>query len=70
MTDHATIVPFRERLTCSVKDAMMATGIGKTKLYELIGDGVVNTVKVGGKRLVVIESLKRLADGECSAESR
>lgn len=59
-----------EKLTCSVKEAMEATSIGKTKLYELIGDGALDTIKIGTRRLIVIESLKRLTNGELNAEFR
>jgi hypothetical protein len=32
-------------------------GIGRTKLYELIGNGEVDTIKVGKARLVTTASL-------------
>ena len=49
-----------ERICCSVKEAMEATGIGKTKIYALIGAGTLETVKVGDRRLVKIKSLMEL----------
>ena len=49
-----------ERICCSVKEAMEATGIGKTKIYALIGTGTLETVKVGDRRLVKIKSLMEL----------
>lgn len=54
-------IPFHERITCTVPDALQATGIGRTKLYDLIGKGLVETTKVGTRTLVVVASLKRLA---------
>jgi excisionase family DNA binding protein len=53
-------IPFAERLTCTVKEACDATGLGRTKLYELIGAGCVSTTTIGRRRLVVVRSLKSL----------
>ena len=50
-------IPFEERLTCTVAEACSATGIGKTKLYELMGDGQIATKTVGRRRLVLVRSL-------------
>jgi hypothetical protein len=33
----AIAIPFVERLTCTIAEACEATGLGRTKLYELIG---------------------------------
>ncbi|WP_280521082.1 hypothetical protein [Croceicoccus mobilis] len=39
----------------------MLGDIGSTKFDELIASGQVESVKIGSRRLVVIESLRRLA---------
>ena len=57
-----TAIPFYERISCTVPDALQATGLGRTKLYELIGKGVVETTKVGTRTLVMVASLKRLTN--------
>jgi excisionase family DNA binding protein len=51
-------LPFQERLTCSIAEACSATGLGKTKLYELIGQHAIATTTVGRRRLVQVESLR------------
>lgn len=51
-------IPFLQRLTCSIADACKATGLGKTKIYELISNGSIRTKSVGRRRLVVVESLR------------
>lgn len=56
-------VPFNERITCTVPDALAATGLGRTKFYELIGRKIVETTKVDGRTLVIVDSLKRIAHG-------
>lgn len=46
-------------LTVRVETAMRMLGLGRTKFYELIGTGEIETIKVGKSRLVVFESLQR-----------
>ncbi|MEH3039818.1 MULTISPECIES: helix-turn-helix domain-containing protein [unclassified Sphingomonas] len=41
-------------------------GVGRTKAYELINAGTVDTVKVGRKRLVVDASARRALLGEAA----
>jgi excisionase family DNA binding protein len=50
-------VPFAQRLACTVAEACEATGLGRTKLYELIGDGRLDTTTIGRRRLVLVRSL-------------
>ncbi|MET3473268.1 excisionase family DNA binding protein [Novosphingobium sp. 1529] len=53
--------PYRtEPLTVRIPEACRLTGIGRSKLYELITDGSIEIVKVGGMTLIPFESLKRL----------
>jgi excisionase family DNA binding protein len=57
---------FAERLSCTIDEACEATGLGRTKLYELIGSGRVETTLVDRRRLVLMRSLLALlkADDE------
>ena len=55
-------VPFQERPTCTVAEACDAVGLGKTKFYELMGAGAVETISVGRRRLVRVPSLLRFLD--------
>ena len=50
------------QITTTVKDACAMSGIGRTKLNELIGSGQIESVKIGKRRLVKVESLKRLLE--------
>jgi hypothetical protein len=36
-------IPFVDRLSCTIAEACEATGLGRTKLYELMGDGQIET---------------------------
>ncbi len=41
-----------------IPTAVRMTGIGRTRIYELIRDNEIETVKLGASRLVLIDSLK------------
>ena len=53
-------VAFGERLTCSVDEACKAVGLSRSKIYELISGGEVQSVTIGRRRLVNVSSLMRL----------
>jgi excisionase family DNA binding protein len=54
----------KDRLTCTVREACSATGIGKTKMHELISGGALESAKIGRRRLVKVPSLLRLVGQE------
>ena len=60
----AATIPFAQRLTCTIAEACQATGLGQTKLYELIGKGYLNTTTIGRRRLVLVRSLRTLLEAE------
>lgn len=45
-------------ITCSVKAAVAATGLGKDTVYKLMNEGLLESATVGGRRLVFVHSLK------------
>jgi hypothetical protein len=47
-------------ITITVAEAKRLSGLGHTKLWELIGSGVLENVQVGRRRLVIYASLCRL----------
>lgn len=49
-------------ITVRVRDACRITGIGRSKLYELIAAGEIEIVKVGTITLIPTESLRRFID--------
>tara|TARA_R110000868_G_scaffold89729_3_gene249626 strand:+ start:7992 stop:8243 length:252 start_codon:yes stop_codon:yes gene_type:complete len=51
-----------EPLTVRIPDAVRMTGIGRSKLYELIQSGDIAIVKIGASTLIPIESLRQLID--------
>jgi excisionase family DNA binding protein len=49
-----------EPMTVRIPVAVQLTGIGRSKLYELIAAGEIETVKVGASTLITVASLRRL----------
>lgn len=45
------------RKLVSINDACRILAIGKTKIYELINDGTLLSVKIGRRRLIVVDSI-------------
>ena len=59
MTDAITIEP----VTVTVPVALRISGLGRTKFYQLLADGEIQSVRIGTRRLVVFASLRaRLTD--------
>jgi excisionase family DNA binding protein len=48
---------FSRPLTVRIRDACRLTGIGRSKLYELIAAGEIEIIKVGAITLVPVSSL-------------
>lgn len=49
-------------MLCSIKDAANILGVGRTFAYGLIKKGQLQTVKLGGRHLVTLESIKTLVE--------
>ena len=52
-----------EPLLYSIPDAAKALSVGRSKLYELISDGALETVTIGRRRLIRVDSIRALALG-------
>ncbi|TMM48679.1 helix-turn-helix domain-containing protein [Qipengyuania marisflavi] len=48
-------------LTATVAQAVQATGLGRTKIDQLMRDGTLERTKVGRRTLISVESIERLA---------
>ena len=47
-------------VSVSINDAARTIGIGRTKVYELINDGSLATIKIGRRTLVKAGSIRQL----------
>jgi excisionase family DNA binding protein len=52
-----------EPLLLSIQDATRVLGVGRSKLYQLIEEGILDTKTIGRRRLVTMASLKGVANG-------
>ena len=53
----------REPITVRIREACRITGIGRSKLYELIAEGEIETIKVGAMTLVPVAGLRAFIEG-------
>ena len=51
-----------EPITLTVADATKTLSIGTTKLYELIGKGQLQTIKIGRRTLIRTDSIRALVE--------
>lgn len=62
-TRHGDIVGTTiEPLSVDIPDACRLTGLGRSKLYELLGNGEIASVKVGKRRLITVAALRAWLD--------
>jgi excisionase family DNA binding protein len=59
-TDEARRIDRTETLTVRIPEAVRMTGIGRSKLYELIQSGDIGIVKIGASTLIPVDSLREL----------
>ena len=57
-----------EPLTVRISTAVRITGLSRSRIYELIQSGDLETVKVGRATLVQFQSLKSLVSGRLATE--
>ena len=58
LSDKTTRANGPQRLAVSPSDAARLAGIGRTKLYEALGSGVLPSFKIGTRRLVRVSEIE------------
>ena len=53
-----------EPLALSINDTAKTLGLGRTSIYAMIADGRLEAFRLGRRRLVRMESIKRLVAAE------
>jgi excisionase family DNA binding protein len=57
-----------ENILASIPEAVRMLSVGRSTLYRLISDGKLETVKIGRRTLIRVDSIKALAaQGNVSA---
>ena len=57
------------KLAYGISEAVKATSIGKSRLYEEIRDGKLKTFKIGSRTLIAADDLSNWLDAYKSARS-
>lgn len=50
------------KLLLTPAEAAAALGVGRTKLYELMGAGLIESVRIGGSRRVPVAAVDRFVE--------
>jgi len=53
-------IPFAERPACSINDAVEASGLSRSMIYNKMKSGEIEWTKIGTRRLIKVPSLLRL----------
>ncbi len=59
-----------EKLAYSVKQTCEVSSLGRTKVYALIAEGKLKVVRIGGRTLILAESLNDLLSGHAPHEAK
>ncbi|MES2461320.1 MAG: helix-turn-helix domain-containing protein, partial [Armatimonadota bacterium] len=55
-----SIIPqFEGKFALPPKETARVLGIGRTKLYELIANGTLRSIKIGSRRLITVEAIQQ-----------
>jgi excisionase family DNA binding protein len=57
-------MPEEQKLLLSIQEAAAALAIGRSKTYQLMSEGRLLTVQIGRRRLVRMDSVRAIANGE------
>jgi excisionase family DNA binding protein len=60
----ATLNTPLEPLAYSINEACRVSSLGRTRLYQLIGEGKLDVRKIGKRTLIPAASLRALVNGE------
>ncbi len=62
MLQKTSLIRPEEKLAFRVNEAVAVSGLSRSTLYELLKAGKLRAVKIGGRRLILRESLQALLE--------
>jgi len=54
-------------ITATIKNFLELSGLGRSKVYELLADGSIESIYVGTRRLVLLDSYHRFIERQRAA---
>jgi excisionase family DNA binding protein len=54
-------------ITAPIAEFCRLSGIGRSLVYEMIGDGRLDSIRIGKRRLIVLDSYRRLIECQRAA---
>jgi excisionase family DNA binding protein len=51
-----------EPLSVDIPGACRLTGLGRSKIYELLGNGEIRSLKVGRRRIITLAAIRNFLD--------
>jgi len=64
MSERPEIIP----ITATVQQFMKLSGFGRTMVYKLIDDGAIQSVTIGRRRMIILESYRELLERRAATE--
>lgn len=61
--------PDVQKLAVGITEASAMSALGRSTLYELMASGELTYVKIGSRRLILVESLRALLDAHRSPQA-
>jgi excisionase family DNA binding protein len=55
-------IPTQEKIALRVNETVAVSGLSRSTIYELLKAGKLRAVKIGGRRLILRESLQALLE--------
>jgi hypothetical protein len=53
-------------ITATIPEFRRLSGISRSRIYELLDAGEIDSIHIGTRRLVLIESYRRLIERKCA----
>ncbi len=55
-------IPTQEKIALRINETVAVSGLSRSTIYELLKAGKLRAVKIGGRRLILRESLQALLE--------
>jgi hypothetical protein len=59
-----------DRITATIPEFRRLSGIGRSRIYELLDSGDLESVYIGTRRLILVDSYRRLIERQRATQSR